>query len=489
VASPPPTDTYAAGVVIGGKYRLERKLGEGGMGSVWEAYHEQLDAKVAIKVIRSGSNRLELGPRLLLEARAAAKLGHPAIVRVFDVGQTTDGDPFIVMELLEGQSLNALLEREQRLSAPEAVRLLLPIADALRAAHAKGIVHRDIKPDNVFLVSDDSGVQPKLVDFGIAKFGPRQLDELGGATFSPREFDSQLTQQGAIVGSPDYMSPEQARGEEGIDQRADVWAFCVVLYESISGRSPFEGETYQLLSRAILDKAPPSLASLLAADAELSQIVETGMAKDRARRFQSMQELGEALARWLLTHGIFEDASGGAIEAKWVLRRSDSGHRRSRASMGSIPDSVATSPGLGGVPKASPERVSADAPTSLGPVVTGTNLRAPRRRLIVPLALALVAISALAARFLRSDPSTAGARVPPPGVAAPSSLAPASGPTQEPLAPSSASAAPEKLAKAPAAGAASPGSSSDRRRPRRPAKQGSAPAPAPKPGLDLLAPY
>src|SRR5215471_19198811 len=146
--------SYEPGALIVGKYRLERMLGEGGMGSVWAAHHVLLDTTVAIKLIRADTNRQELAPRLIQEARAAAKLGHPGIVRVFDVGQTVEGDPFIVMELLEGESLNQRLVREHRLSAIDAARLLLPIADALRAAHAKGIVHRDIKPDNVFLVHD-----------------------------------------------------------------------------------------------------------------------------------------------------------------------------------------------------------------------------------------------------------------------------------------------------------------------------------------------
>ena len=307
MSSPPATDSYAPGSLVGGKYRLERKLGEGGMGSVWAAHHPQLDTNVAIKVIRGGTNRPDMGPRLTQEARAAAKLGHPAIVRVFDIGETEGGEHFIVMELLEGESLHQRLNRELRLSAVEAVRLLLPIADALRAAHAKGIIHRDIKPDNVFLVGDATGLQPKLVDFGIAKL-------------QARDFDSQLTEKGVILGSPDYMSPEQARGEERIDHRADVWSFCVLLYEVMSGLAPFEGANYNALLRAIVESKAPSLETRCVADAELSAIVETGMAKDPAARWQSMQELGEALARWLATQGVFEDAAGSPLDARRYTR-------------------------------------------------------------------------------------------------------------------------------------------------------------------------
>lgn len=467
-------------MLIANKYRLERKLGEGGMGSVWEAHHEHLDTAVAIKVIRSDSNRSELGPRLLLEARAAAKLGHPAIVRVFDVGQTSDGDPFIVMELLRGQSLSTLLQRERRLSATEAVRLLLPIADALRAAHAKTIVHRDIKPDNVFLVAEETGIQPKLVDFGIAKFGPHEID-------------SQLTQPGALVGSPDYMAPEQARGEEDIDRRADIWAFCVVLYETICGRAPFEAANYHALLRAIVEVTPPSLASQLSADAELSQIIDTGMAKDRARRFQSMQEVGEALARWLMKQGIFEDASGASIEAKWIVRRSDPGERGSRASLSSIHDAITTMPGLGSAPT---EERRLEPPTSVGPVVTATSRRTPRR-LLVPLAFALVPLAALGARLALRDPQTAAnVAVPLPvaasSVAAARDMPPAPRPSHEPTEEPSPDQA--RVRKLNAATSEARPTTPAPKRPRLPAKQASVPAKEPpatakKQGLDLLAPY
>jgi serine/threonine protein kinase len=468
VSSPPPAK-YAPGMVIGGKYRLERKLGEGGMGSVWAAHHEHLDTAVAIKVIRSGFEQLGLGPRLLLEARAAAKLGHPHIVRVFDVGQTADGTPFIVMELLEGQSLGAYLTQQRRLSATEAVQLLLPIADALRVAHAKGIVHRDIKPDNVFLVREETGVQPKLVDFGIAKFGPR-------------EPDSQLTQRGAIVGSPDYMAPEQARGEEDIDRRADIWAFCVVLYEAMSGGPPFTAGNHHALLRAIIETTPTPLKSLLCADTELSQIIETGMLKDREQRYQSMQEVGEALARWLLTQGVIEDASGASVEAKWVSRRSDSGSRQSRASMGSIPDTIAPAPGLARASSTELRRVG-EAPTSVGPVVTGASQIRPRR-LLLPLGLALLAVLGFALNYSRGNSTRAETKVASP--VAPNALTPRSA-VPAPPDPTSARALAEPTPPAATASVSTPAGKSERSRSRRPAK--TAAAPAEKQGLDLLAPY
>ncbi len=474
MASPPPASKYEAGVVIANKYRLERKLGEGGMGSVWAAHHVALDTAVAIKVIRSDSNRQELAPRLLQEARAAAKLGHPAIVRVFDVGQTADGDPFIVMELLEGESLNQRLARELRVSATEAVRLLLPIADALRAAHQKGIVHRDIKPDNVFLVADATGVQPKLVDFGIAKL-------------AVREFDSQLTQRGAVVGSPDYMAPEQARGDDDIDRRADVWSFCVLLYETMTGGPPFQGANYNALMRAILEDTPPLLTALCAADNELAEVVQTGLAKDRANRWQSMQELGEALARWLQKQGVFEDAAGNSIEAKWLPRRTENGYRQSQPSFGSIPGFATTTPDGAQPPSPSTaRRLAAEAPTSFGPVVTKSGLRA-KRRLLVPAALGAVLVAAVSARLLWPNPAHPETKSRVVTQVAPATPASAAGLATP--APSASESPAPVVAPEPTPIASTPATKSHPRRPQK-SRTGASPRSAERqPALDLLTPY
>jgi serine/threonine-protein kinase len=309
---------YAAGDVIASKYELEEVLGAGGMGAVFRARNTVIDMPVAIKLIRGDLNREVLSGRLLQEARAAAKLAHPAIVRVFDVGQTALGDPFIVMELLQGESLASVIDREGRLPAVRSVQLLLPIADALTAAHAKGFVHRDVKPDNVFVAVGDDQLQPKLVDFGIVKL-------------EQRDHGRQLTQVGTLLGSPDYMSPEQARGLEDIDLRSDVWSFSVMLYESISGKAPFSSENYNALLRMIVEDEPASLCELRAADAELSAIVARGMSKSRSARFQSMSELGRALAQWLLAQGFSEDACGVSLEAKWLSRTTDPAGRISRS--------------------------------------------------------------------------------------------------------------------------------------------------------------
>ncbi|HTJ81695.1 MAG TPA: serine/threonine-protein kinase, partial [Polyangiaceae bacterium] len=187
------------GDLLSGKYRLVRALGQGGMGSVWAAHNEALDVEVAIKVIRAdvrGIVDAHVAERLLREARAAAQLRHPAIVRIMDFGKTEGGDPFIVMELLKGDDLAVHLERGGRMSPVNAVRTLLPIAHAMVAAHERRIVHRDLKPENIVLaVQDDDSLQPKLIDFGVAKHekGP----------------SARITSAGSLLGSPGYMSPEQ----------------------------------------------------------------------------------------------------------------------------------------------------------------------------------------------------------------------------------------------------------------------------------------
>jgi eukaryotic-like serine/threonine-protein kinase len=306
---------YEAGEQIAGKYLLKQKLGEGGMGAVWRAYNETLDVDVAVKLIRaeevdSVEGGAHLGDRLLQEARAAARLGHPAIARVFDFGTTDRGDPFIVMELLKGEDLADTLARRGQIAATKAVATLLPIAHALEAAHSQGIVHRDIKPENIFLArSADGRVQPKLVDFGVAKID--------------RAKNHRLTQTGAMLGSPIYMSPEQARGDD-VDRQADVWALCVVLYEMITGRPPFEGKNYNALLFSIISDEPVSITAFGAGDDELWEVVRRGLAKDPAQRWPSMQLLGASLARWSLARNVLEDITGASITAQW-LRRMQSG--------------------------------------------------------------------------------------------------------------------------------------------------------------------
>jgi len=304
--APVAASEHRPGDVIAGRYVLGRKLGEGGMGFVWVARSMALDVDVALKMLRpeiAGAEGLE---RMAREARTAAQLGHPAMVRVLDFGTSEDGAPFMAMELLQGEELQALLLRAQRLPAERAAALLLPIIDGLGTAHEKGIVHRDIKPANIFIASDGQGrIQPKVLDFGIAK-----LDRSHVST--------RLTQIGAVLGSPQYLSPEQAEGLEDVDARSDIWAVGVVLYELIAGAPPFEASNYNALIRRILRDAPTPTTDLAAGDAQFWTIIERCLKKDPAERWGSMWELGEALALWLFERGVRVDAASRSLKHDWL---------------------------------------------------------------------------------------------------------------------------------------------------------------------------
>ena len=301
-SAPPSAGRLVRGAVLAGKYRLELPLGQGGMAVVWSAYHLELQIPVAIKLLRGGHDP-RLAQRLKLEARAAARIAHPAIVRVLDVATTDDGDPFIVMELLTGETLADALARGN-VSALRVVQLLLPIVEGLALVHADGVIHRDLKPENVLLATEGERLQPKLLDFGIAKLA-------GG------EAAIRLTKDGMTLGSPSYMSPEQARGEP-VDHLSDVWSFCVLLYKAVGGKAPFRGATPRDTLDAILEQDPPPLPLGAGVDDHLAGIVLGGLQKAPAARPASMRELGQQLARWLLLHGVSTDACGTPLVANWL---------------------------------------------------------------------------------------------------------------------------------------------------------------------------
>ncbi|HTV24323.1 MAG TPA: protein kinase [Polyangiaceae bacterium] len=305
--SKPTRKEYAPGDAIAGKYGLLRLLGEGGMGSVWVAENMSLKANIALKLIRADVAEASANERFLSEARLAARLQHAAIVRVFDFGKTEHDEPFIVMELLEGETLGQRLARLGAIDPMELVQTLLPIIDALHSAHGHGVIHRDLKPDNVFVAKTEGGAQPKLLDFGIAKLRGE------GAFHSTK-----LTQAGTLIGSPDYMSPEQARGETDLDPRSDVWALCVLAYECLVGKPPFHGDNYNALLWAIIHDEPVPITVFQAGDLELWRILKKGFAKDRNARWESARRLGEALAGWLESHGVMEDICNRSLQSSWL---------------------------------------------------------------------------------------------------------------------------------------------------------------------------
>jgi serine/threonine-protein kinase len=300
--------SFREGDVIGDRYELCESIGVGAMGAVFRAHDRLLDAEIAMKLMRVDVDHADAEratQRLLVEARAIARISHPGIVRVFDFG-CVGGVPFIAMELLNGESLLELMQREGPLDPVRAVRMMLPVADAISVGHRRAVVHRDIKPENVILATDELGrVQPKLVDFGVARL---------------REGGSGLTRPGALMGTPDYMAPEQAQAEPDVDHRADVWAFAVLLYELMTLRRPFsDGKRSGYLSilKAVVSEAPHSLEERGVTDAALWNVLERAIQKSRDRRWQSMREFGDALAEWLLYQGVEEDAYGVSLRTRW----------------------------------------------------------------------------------------------------------------------------------------------------------------------------
>ncbi|MCA9594560.1 MAG: serine/threonine protein kinase [Myxococcales bacterium] len=274
------------GVVIARKYRLIRRLAEGGMAEVWAAQNVLTQRDFAIKLILPQlAKSPEILGRFLQEARTTGRLRHPSIVDVFDVGQTETGKPFIVMELLHGESLEDRLNRERRL-APLAVSVMLVhVARALDLAHRAGIVHRDLSPANVFLARTPNGDEiPKILDFGVSKL----MD-------SPADVRVR-TGNGAVLGSPGYMSPEQARGADTVDARTDVWTLGVLLYEALSGQPPFDAKNYNALMLAIMTVPHTPLGVLMPElPDELVDVVESCLVKDREARTQSAEDVAKQL--------------------------------------------------------------------------------------------------------------------------------------------------------------------------------------------------
>src|SRR5712692_567364 len=269
-----------------GHYRIEEKLGEGGMGVVYRAVDTRLGRPVAIKVLRSEAMYdADRKGRFFQEAKAASALNHPNIITIYDIG-TADGMDFIAMEFVPGKTLDRLFGRKG-LSIGEALRYGVQIADALAKAHAAGIVHRDLKPGNIMVNVD---AQVKVLDFGLAKLTePDPADELTATLDRPR------TQEGAIIGTVAYMSPEQAEGKK-VDARSDIFSFGSVLYETITGHRAFDGETKMSTLAAILNREPQSVSEVTAAvPRDVEKIISRCLRKDPGRRIQTMIDLKVAL--------------------------------------------------------------------------------------------------------------------------------------------------------------------------------------------------
>jgi serine/threonine-protein kinase len=284
----PRSDSALDGRVLAGRFRVEQKLGEGGMGVVFECTHLVLGNRVVIKVLKSSSGvDAEARARFLREGRAAALLESPHIVRVLDAGTLESGEPFLCMEKLRGHDLaRELVVRGGTLPIAEALEYVGQAAKALQLAHEAGIVHRDIKPANLFLSETESGSRcVKVLDFGIAKARSLGKDELA------------TTSLGSVLGTPYYMSPEQLRSSRGVTGQTDVWSLGVVLHELVTGTLPFRGETIASLSAAILTEPLDVRAIERLGNHRLTSIVSRALDKDLSRRFATMNDLLIDLAR------------------------------------------------------------------------------------------------------------------------------------------------------------------------------------------------
>ena len=283
------------GIVLAGRYEVLRRIGEGGMGAVYEAKHALIGKRVAVKVLLEKFHaQSDFVARLLQEARLASAIGHENIVDVTDFGTTDDGRSFVVMEFLDGESLAELERREAPLPIERSLRIARQVASALGAAHAKGIFHRDVKPENVYLIRRGDSDFVKVVDFGISKAVKPGGDDSGEAY--------RLTHTGLLLGTPLYMSPEQARGDEDLDHRVDIWALGVLLYECLTGEVPFRANNYLQIISQVLTHAPASPSELrpeLGIPGAVDAVVMRAMEKDRARRYQTMAELERDLDRLL----------------------------------------------------------------------------------------------------------------------------------------------------------------------------------------------
>jgi serine/threonine-protein kinase len=446
------------GDILAGKYRIERMLGEGGMGSVYVAENQVLQKRVALKVMSQRFTALPTAvERFVREAVAASRVSHPSIVQVFDAGQH-DGAPWIAMELLNGESLGQRLERGP-LSVAEALKVADGVLSALAEVHDEGIVHRDLKPDNIFLATTRSGEwTPKILDFGVAKDTGDELNK--------------LTATGAVVGTAHYISPEQARGVGDIDARADVYAMGVVLFESLSGRMPYDAPTLTQLIAKMFTEAPQRLEDVAPhVPKPISDAVQTCLEQDRAKRFQTARALLGALRA-------ASDASGFAVSMPSPAPRSSAPVRTPSpfpatahgtpsmgagsmggAPVGSVPTGhapIATAPTHLAMPSMSapgtplPTRVTAptmDAAPPFPSAVSQPALAEPARASRLGLVLGLAAVFVLGAlgtgaawvALDEGSPTEPVASAP----AAPSVAEPTALPTPAPPAPATSDATPE----------------------------------------------
>lgn len=287
-SSEPGPRAFRPGEVLAGIYRIDRLVGEGGMGKVLAATHLPTQKRMAVKLVQPDAAREEGAvARFWREARAVSRLTHPNVVRVFDVGSLADDTPYMAMELLEGESLAERMDRLGKLPVDAAIDLIRQACDAVAAAHAIGVVHRDLKPQNMFLTRSESGAEVlKVLDFGISK--------TMRATVSDDQ--QKLTKTTDVFGSPTYMSPEQLKASRDVDERTDVWSLGVIFHEMVAGAPPFDGKSVAEIFGAILYKPPEPLAKVRPdVPRHVEAAVQRALEKDRDKRTRTVKDLKDAL--------------------------------------------------------------------------------------------------------------------------------------------------------------------------------------------------
>ena len=295
--------SLATGQILDSKYRIVRIIGEGGMGAVYEGENTLIARRVAIKVLHGASKENEQAmARFEREAQAAGRIGSDHILEVLDLGTLEDGSRYMVMEYLDGEPLAGRIEKLGRMTPAQIATLMAQALRGLQSAHDAGIIHRDLKPDNIYILKEKAGRPDfvKIIDFGISKFS------LLGS-------DMNMTRTGAVMGTPYYMSPEQAKGSNQVDPRSDVYAIGVIMYEALTGKVPFDGDTFNELMFKIVLSEPPSLTDVVPEiDPNFAAIVNKAMARELGERYSSAEELRNVLEAYVEGRPVPGPAIAGA---------------------------------------------------------------------------------------------------------------------------------------------------------------------------------
>lgn len=316
-------DDPLIGVILAGTYQIQERLGRGGMGQLYEATHTRMDRRFAVKVLREAhAASPDARARFAREARALSRIRSDQVLEIVDVLPTPDERTALITPLLQGEDLRAYLKRKKELAVAEAVSIAREICRGLAAVHAQGIIHRDLKPSNVFLeVGDDAQTRVKILDFGVAKIGA----------------EPEMTRTGAVLGTPAYMAPEQARGSSDVDSRADVYAIGAVVFHMLTGRPPYTGDDATAMLGQLLSGPPPRLRRLnREVPPALEVVVQTAMARRPENRYSDVMALDAELAAFvpdierLSTHGRSPEAESTLIVSRAAVERAEAVGRQAR---------------------------------------------------------------------------------------------------------------------------------------------------------------